>query len=174
MSPRCPILPKRTPTTCSSRARTASSSKWATRPASPRWPRAGAGRLPTSISTDGSISSSSTRGLRWRSGATRRKRQAASCRSRSARRAPNRDAVGAWIEVKTGDVVQRRELTIGGGHVSGKTGWHHFGLGGQAETEIRVLWPDGEVGEWQTVAADGFYLVERGKGPRAWKPGEGM
>jgi hypothetical protein len=87
---------------------------------------------------------------------------------------PNRDAVGAWIEVKTGDVVQRRELTIGGGHVSGKTGWHHFGLGEQAETEIRVLWPDGEVGEWQTVAADGFYLVGRGTGPRLWNPGEGM
>lgn len=87
---------------------------------------------------------------------------------------PNRDAVGAWIEVKTGDVVQRRELTIGGGHVSGKTGWNHFGLGEQAETEIRVLWPDGEVGDWQTVAADGFYLVERGTGPRLWKPGEGL
>ncbi|SIP92206.1 Repeat domain-containing protein [Rhizobium sp. RU33A] len=87
---------------------------------------------------------------------------------------PNRDAVGAWIEVKTGDVVQRRELTIGGGHVSGKTGWHHFGLGGLAETEIRVLWPDGEVGDWQTVAADGFYLVGRGTGPRLWKPGEGL
>ena len=25
----------------------------------------------------------------------------------------NRDAVGAWIEVKTGDVIQRREVTIG-------------------------------------------------------------
>lgn len=86
----------------------------------------------------------------------------------------NRDAVGAWIEVKTGDVIQRREVTIGGGHVSGKTGWHHFGLGEQAETEIRVLWPDGEVGDWQAVAADGFYLVEPGAAPRAWKPGEGL
>jgi hypothetical protein len=88
--------------------------------------------------------------------------------------APNRDAVGAWIEVKTGGVVQRRELTIGGGHVSGKTGWWHFGLGELGETEIRVLWPHGEAGEWQKVAADGFYLVEPGKAPRAWKPGEGL
>ncbi|THV17382.1 CRTAC1 family protein [Rhizobium rhizophilum] len=86
----------------------------------------------------------------------------------------NRDAVGAWIEVKTGDVIQRREVTIGGGHAGGKTGWWHFGLGEQAETEIRVLWPDGEAGEWQKVATDGFYLVEPGKTPRAWRPGERM
>lgn len=87
---------------------------------------------------------------------------------------PNRDAIGAWIEVKTGDHVQRREITIGGGHVSGKTGWWHFGLGDQAETEIRVLWPEGEAGDWQRVEADGFYVVERGVAPRAWKPGEGL
>lgn len=87
---------------------------------------------------------------------------------------PNRDAVGAWIEVKTGDVIQRREVTIGGGHAGGKTGWHHVGLGELGETEIRVLWPDGEAGDWQKVAADGFYLVERGASARAWKPGDGM
>lgn len=87
---------------------------------------------------------------------------------------PNRDAVGAWIEVKTGDYVQRREVTIGGGHVSGKTGWWHFGLGDQAETEFRVLWPDGETGEWQKVSTDGFYVVQRGAAPRLWKPGEGL
>ncbi|MCC8931799.1 CRTAC1 family protein [Rhizobium sp. 'Codium 1'] len=86
----------------------------------------------------------------------------------------NRDAVGAWIEVKTGEIVQRREVTIGGGHASGKTGWHHVGLGKQAETEIRVLWPDGEAGPWQTVTADGFYVVARGVAPKLWKPGEGF
>ncbi|TPP09496.1 CRTAC1 family protein [Rhizobium glycinendophyticum] len=87
---------------------------------------------------------------------------------------PNRDAIGAWIEVKTGDVIQRREITIGGGHASGKLGWWHFGLGQQAETEIRVLWPDGEAGEWAKVSTDGFYVVEHGVAPRAWKPGEGL
>lgn len=86
----------------------------------------------------------------------------------------NRDAVGAWIEVKTGEIVQRREVTIGGGHASGKTGWHHVGLGKQPETEIRVLWPDGEAGPWQTVKADGFYVVARGVAPNLWKPGEGF
>ncbi|MCJ8236933.1 CRTAC1 family protein [Peteryoungia algae] len=86
----------------------------------------------------------------------------------------NRDAVSAWIEVKTGEIVQRREVTIGGGHASGKTGWHHVGLGKQAETEIRVLWPDGEAGPWQTVKADGSYVVARGVAPKLWKPGEGF
>lgn len=87
---------------------------------------------------------------------------------------PNRDAVGAWIEVKTGDHVQRREITIGGGHAGGKTGWHHFGLDDQPETEMRVLWPDGVASDWQKVSADGFYVLERGAAPRAWKPGEGL
>ncbi|MGQ2970122.1 MAG: CRTAC1 family protein [Allorhizobium sp.] len=86
----------------------------------------------------------------------------------------NRDAIGAWIEVKTGDIIQRREVTIGGGHAGGKTGWHHVGLGQLGETEVRVLWPDGEVGDWQKVAADGFYVVEHRVAPRAWKPGKGM
>ena len=87
---------------------------------------------------------------------------------------PNRDAVGAWIEVKTGEIVQRREITIGGGHASGKTGWHHVGLGEQAETEIRVLWPDGEAGPWQKVVTDGFYVLEPGRAPTLWRPGEGL
>jgi hypothetical protein len=88
--------------------------------------------------------------------------------------APNRDAVGAWIEVKTRDHIQRREFTIGGGHASGKTGWHHFGLGEMSETEIRILWPGGEVGDWQKVATDGFYVLERGTAPKRWRPGDGL
>ena len=42
---------------------------------------------------------------------------------------PNRDAIGAWIEVQVGDATMRRELTVGGGHASGQLGWTHFGLG---------------------------------------------
>ena len=42
----------------------------------------------------------------------------------------NRDAIGAWIEVRCGDgKVMRREITVGGGHASGELGWRHFGLG---------------------------------------------
>ena len=83
----------------------------------------------------------------------------------------NRDAIGAWIEVRTGDRVQRRELTVGGGHASGQAGWRHFGLGEATSAEMRVLWPDGEAGAWQRLDADGFYIVERGRPAVAWTPG---
>jgi hypothetical protein len=83
---------------------------------------------------------------------------------------PNRDAVGAWIEVRLGDSVQRRDLTVGGGHASGQAGWHHFGLGDASAAEFRVIWPDGTAGGWQAVAADGFYRVPRDGRAEAWTP----
>ena len=83
---------------------------------------------------------------------------------------PNRDAVGAWIEVRRDEVTMRREATSGGGHVSGQTGWWHFGLGDEDDAEIRVIWPDGTEGEWSRVAADGFYVLARNTEPVAWEP----
>lgn len=83
---------------------------------------------------------------------------------------PNVDAIGAWIEVKVGDVTLRRELTIGGGHAGGQLGWVHFGLGPADRAEVRVQWPDGEWGPWQGVPADGFALLARGAPPVSWKP----
>jgi hypothetical protein len=80
----------------------------------------------------------------------------------------NRDAIGAWVEIKCGAYVMRREITIGGGHAGGQLGFHHFGVGGLAKAEIRVIWPDGKADAWQTVASDGIYVVERGKAAAAW------
>ncbi len=82
----------------------------------------------------------------------------------------NRDAIGGWIEIRLGDRLVRREITVGGGHASGQIGWRHFGLGKQKEVELRVVWPDGEAGGWQPLAANGFYVLERGKPARAWTP----
>ena len=82
----------------------------------------------------------------------------------------NLDAVGSRVEVKVGDAVATREITIGGGHVSGQLGFWHFGLGASDKADIRVTWPDGTTGEWQPVAGDGFYVVEPGKAPSAWAP----
>lgn len=73
----------------------------------------------------------------------------------------NRDAIGAKVEVKTSSRTQKREITSGGGHAGGQNGFWHFGIDGSNEAEIRVFWPDGEAGDWQRLAAGGFYVVER-------------
>ncbi len=76
--------------------------------------------------------------------------------------APNVDAVGAWIEVRTAAATTVREVTVGGGHAGGKAGWIHAGLGGASSADVRVTWPDGEVGAWMTIDADQFVTIERG------------
>jgi enediyne biosynthesis protein E4 len=86
---------------------------------------------------------------------------------------PNRNAIGGWIEVRVGERVQRRELTVGGGHASGQLTWVHFGLGESQNAEARVIWPDGTADDWRPVEADGFYWVRRGEGPVRWTPSSG-
>ncbi|MEM8553375.1 MAG: CRTAC1 family protein [Pseudomonadota bacterium] len=74
---------------------------------------------------------------------------------------PNPSGVGAWIEVKSGERVMAREITVGGGHVSGQWGPEHFGFGDAKEVELRVIWPDGEVGPWQSATTNGHLTVKR-------------
>ena len=84
---------------------------------------------------------------------------------------PNRDAIGAWVDVKTGDAVQERELTVGGGHVGGQLGWVHVGLGSATEAQVRITWPDGETGPWLPVTANQFFDIDRGATTaRPWQP----
>jgi hypothetical protein len=84
---------------------------------------------------------------------------------------PNRDAVGAWLEVRTKERTTVREVTVGGGHASGQSGWLHTGLGAAGSAEVRVQWPDGEVGPWMSVDADSFVTIERGVAePLPWEP----
>jgi len=73
----------------------------------------------------------------------------------------NRGAVGAWIEVRAEDEMWRKEVVIGGGHASGQAGWHHFGLGGERDAEIRVQWPDGSWSGWQAAGSNRFVTVTR-------------
>ena len=88
----------------------------------------------------------------------------------------NRDAIGAIIETRTGDgdAVARREVVVGGGHAGGQLGWTHVGLGAASSADVRVTWPDGEVGPWMTVAANQFVDIERGVGDAVpWTPPAG-
>lgn len=84
---------------------------------------------------------------------------------------PNRDAIGSWIELRVGGRTVQREVTIGGGHASGQLGWIHFGLGASHRAQIRVQWPDGELGPWLDLAPNRFAIIERGADRvQPWSP----
>jgi hypothetical protein len=81
---------------------------------------------------------------------------------------PDREAIGAWIELRCEGKTMRREITVGGGHASGQSGWRHFGLGEVTDADVRVIWPDGVTSDWQRVAADNLYILERDRPARLW------
>jgi hypothetical protein len=73
----------------------------------------------------------------------------------------NRNAIGAWIELKVADRTIAREITIGGGHAGGVLLPEHFGLA-QAETaQVRVIWPDRQISEWSRIPADQYITLKR-------------
>lgn len=75
--------------------------------------------------------------------------------------APNQMAIGAWVELRVGEALQRHEVTIGGGHGSGMLGPVHFGLGKAVAAEVRVIWPDGTVSDWQAVQGNTTTVVTK-------------
>jgi ASPIC and UnbV. len=84
---------------------------------------------------------------------------------------PNRDAIGAWVEVQVGDTTLRREITVGGGHLGGQLGWVHFGLGPADAAQVRVQWPNGQMGPWLRLSANQFADIARGATEaRPWLP----
>lgn len=86
----------------------------------------------------------------------------------------NRDAVGAWVEVTSTAGVQRREITIGGGHASGELGWLHFGIGPASQATITIEWADGTTSQSMTMDANRFGVVRRGAAEvEPWTPNEG-
>ncbi|HXG26411.1 MAG TPA: CRTAC1 family protein, partial [Candidatus Binatia bacterium] len=79
----------------------------------------------------------------------------------------NVDAIGAVVELRSGDWRQTREVVIGGGHAGGQLGWLHVGLGSAGSggtVETRVRWPDGTQGEWQAVPVEAFSVIDREAG----------
>jgi hypothetical protein len=87
---------------------------------------------------------------------------------------PNRDAIGSWIQLRFGDRITEREVTIGGGHASGELGWTHFGLGDAGGAQVRILWPHGGASPWMDVAANRFVTIDRGAAePVTWIPAAG-
>jgi hypothetical protein len=85
--------------------------------------------------------------------------------------APNVDAIGSWIEVKVGNRVVQREITVGGGHAGGQLGWAHFGVSDADSVEVRVQWPDGEKGRWINVGTNEYMSIQRGaSAAEVWGP----
>ncbi|MEM9779417.1 MAG: CRTAC1 family protein, partial [Pseudomonadota bacterium] len=68
--------------------------------------------------------------------------------------APNRNALGAWVEVRTPARTQTLEVTLGGGHASGAQLPLHIGLGQATQADLRITWPDGTQTDWQTLQAN--------------------
>jgi hypothetical protein len=79
----------------------------------------------------------------------------------------NTIAVGAWIEIKAGERVLSREITVGGGHAGGATLPEHFGLGDISQVQIRVIWPDGVTSHWSEALAGQAIRVDRQGGDLA-------
>ena len=83
----------------------------------------------------------------------------------------NVNAIGAMVEVTTELGRQTREVVSGGGHVSGQSGWVHFGIGGAKTAQVRVRWPGEDWGKPYALDANQFAIL--GKTTAAatpWQP----
>jgi hypothetical protein len=60
----------------------------------------------------------------------------------------NRSAIGAWIEIKAGDLVQRRYIVAGRGYLSQSELPVTFGLGKETKIDsVTIRWPGKEAGK---------------------------
>jgi hypothetical protein len=76
----------------------------------------------------------------------------------------NRDAMGARIHIRAGNLSQIREIYGGGSYLSQSDLRANFGLGSSTRVEsVEVSWPSGQKQTFKDVAADKFYVIEEGK-----------
>ena len=77
-------------------------------------------------------------------------------------RAPNRDAIGAWVELTAGGVVQRRQVMPTRSYLSQVERTVTFGLGKTDRVDaLKVIWPDGSEQEIEGVEVDRLRVVEQ-------------
>jgi peroxiredoxin len=79
--------------------------------------------------------------------------------------APNRDGVGARVEVRAGAQVMIAERRIGTGFLTQGSPWLHFGLG-QVESvdSVNVTWPGGEQESFDGIQAGQSFILRHGNG----------
>lgn len=72
----------------------------------------------------------------------------------------SRDAIGAWVEVTSGGVTQRRQVMPARGYLSQVELPLTFGLGSNARIEsVKVRWPNGDVQVIENVPPDQVLAV---------------
>jgi hypothetical protein len=78
-------------------------------------------------------------------------------------RAPNVDAIGAWIELTSGGTTQRRQVMPTRSYMSQVELPVTFGLGPATTVEaLRVVWPDGSAQDVPVDAVDRRIVVRQG------------
>ncbi len=74
----------------------------------------------------------------------------------------NRDAIGAWVELRAGGMVQRRQVMPTRSYLSQVELPLTFGLGEAAAVEsVQIRWPDGTLQQLREPPAPGTVLVVR-------------
>jgi hypothetical protein len=77
----------------------------------------------------------------------------------------NRDAIGARVRARLGNVTQTREVTTGGSYLAASDPRLHFGLGAANRvTRLYVRWPTGGVTELSDVAVNREVIVRQEDG----------
>lgn len=74
----------------------------------------------------------------------------------------NRDAIGAVVTLKSGQLPQRRTLQAGSGFLSQHSKDLMFGLGDAREASVSIRWPSGLVQEFHNLPPDHLIVVEEG------------
>jgi hypothetical protein len=83
-------------------------------------------------------------------------------RVRLAQEGPNRDAIGAWIELEVGGERQRRQVMPTRGYQSQSELAVHFGLGeASAIDSLEITWPDGTAQSVEPPGVDQLVVLER-------------
>jgi hypothetical protein len=77
-------------------------------------------------------------------------------------RSPNRDAIGAWVELQAGGTMQRRQVMPTRSYLSQVELPVTFGLGKADRVEaLKVIWPDGSEQTLQPMAVDQVLVIEQ-------------
>ena len=77
----------------------------------------------------------------------------------------NRDAIGATVRIRIGDIWQTRPVVHATSYLSSIDAQVHFGLGpAQAVDEIDVIWPDGARERFPGIPANHSSVIRKGTG----------